>query len=128
MVIPNIIKGRFRWTIFAFLAAAALVSAMVVWQLYETTPARWCAVAMVSSTESATGCYSLLLRLLDIKDHAVMGLLGILGLVVLSLTVIALGVDIKAAGPGGTSIDIGAEDTKIKTADADVTIPTPPAG
>jgi uncharacterized membrane protein len=121
-------RGRYRWTVFAFLAAAVIVAGLVVWQLYETTPARWCAIAVAGSPESTTGCYQLLMRLLELKDHAVLSLLAILGLLVLSLTAIALGVGIKASGPGGTSIDIGAEQTKVTSDDTTVTLPTPPAG
>jgi hypothetical protein len=115
---------RFRWTVLAFVAAGILVSALVVWQLYETTPARWCAIALQGTNE---GCFTVLLKLLEIKDHAVIGLLAILGLTVLSLVAVALGVNIKAAGPGGTSVDIGADDTTITTPDASVTLPTPPS-
>jgi hypothetical protein len=119
-------KGRFRWTVLAFIFAWLLVSGLVVWQLYETTPARWCAVALQGSPEVTTGCYSVLLKLLDIKDHAVLYLMIILGITTMSLTVIALGVGIKASAPGGTSVDIGAENTQITTPDASVTVPTPP--
>lgn len=120
--------GRLRWVVLAFVMAGLLVSGLMVWQLYETTPARWCAVAMTGSPEITTGCYTLLMRLLDIKDHVVLGLMTILGLTVASLTAIALGLNIKVAGPAGTSVDIGVDDTKVTTPDTSVTFPTPPAG
>jgi hypothetical protein len=120
--------GRFRWTIAAFIIAGGLIASLVVWQLYETAPGRWCQIAKEASESNVSGCYSLLLKLLDIKDHAIIGLMGILAVTVLSVVVVALGVNIKAGGPGGVNLDVGANETTLNAGDTHVTIPTPPSG
>lgn len=122
-------NGRFRWVVISFMLAGLLTMGMLGWQLYETTPARWCSVAAVGSPEIATGCVNILLKLLDLKQTAVMGLLLIVGLTVISLAAVALRLNIKAtAGAGGFSADIGADKTVVSDGDNVVTIPTPPSG
>jgi len=118
--------ARFRWIIIAFLVAIASMSGLLAWQLYDTTPARWCAAALMGSPEVATACFGVLLRLLEVKDHAVLGLMAIVGLSVLSLAVVALGVRINAAGPGGLTANIGAEKTTVTDGESSIVVPTPP--
>jgi len=120
-------RGRYRWTIFAFALAGALLSALVTWQLYELTPARWCAVAMNGSPEVTSGCFATLLRLLEIKDHALMMLIATLALTIMSVVAVALGVRIKAEGPGGMNVDVSADNTTVSSGDSTLTLPTPPA-
>jgi hypothetical protein len=117
-------KGRFRWTVIAFALAGLLISALVVWQLYETAPRIWCEMAKEGHNDQ---CVQILLRLLDIKDHSLMGLLGILGLTVASLTAIALGLKISAGGPGDMHVDVGADRTTVDTPGGSVVVPTPPS-
>ncbi len=118
-------KGRFRWTIAAFLAAFTATTLMLAWQLYESTPARWCAIGAVTTkaSETSADCYTILLKLLDNKNTLTIGLLSIQGICVLSLAAIALGLKIQAAGPGGTSVDISA-DTAVVSAE---NVISPPA-
>jgi len=119
--------GRYRWTIFAFALAGLLNAALVAWQLYETTPARWCGVVINGSPEMTTGCFSLLLKLLELKDHALMMLISVLALTILSVVAVALNVRIKAEGPGGLNVDVGSDKTVVTAAESSVTVPTPPA-
>jgi hypothetical protein len=119
--------GRLRWFIVAFCLSGALMAGLLAWQLAETSPARWCVLAKQGSPEMATSCVTILMKLLEIKDHVVIGLLGIVGLSVLSLAVVALGVRLGVAGPGGLSANIGAETTTVRSGDSSVTVPTPPA-
>lgn len=121
--------GRVRWFVIAFIAAGFFMSSVLVWQLWDVTPARWCAIAQSGNNDIAAACLSILLKLLDLKNNVVIGLLAIVGLSVLSLAVVALGVRINAAGPGGLTANIGSDKTIISDADgvSSVEIPTPPA-
>lgn len=118
---------RFRWVIYAFMAAGIVMTAMLAWQLYDLTAARWCVLAKQGSPDLATGCVTMLVKLLDIKDHVMIGLLGIVGLTVLSLAAVALGVRLGFTGPGGLSANVGADKTTVTDGQATVTLPTPPA-
>lgn len=123
----SIFKSRYGWTIIAFVLAGLLVSGLVIWQLYETSPRIWCQIAEGDAEAVRGACLAILLKLLDLKDHAVIGLLTILGITVVSLVAVALGLKISAGGPGNTHVDIGADETRIESSGADVTIPTPPS-
>lgn len=116
---------NFRWTLVAFAAAGLLMAGLVVWQLKELSPSLYCAIAEHADN---AGCTSLLLKLLDNKDHALIGSLTILGITVLSIVVVALGVSIKATGPGGTGVDLGAPTppTVIEQGEKQIVIPSPP--
>ena len=119
---------RLNWTVLGFSLAGLLTMAMLAWQLFESTPARWCAIALAGSPETNSACAGILLKLLENKDHVNVGLLAIVGVSILALAAVALNVGIKVAGPGGVNVDIGAEDTKVTSDNTSVTIPTPPAG
>lgn len=118
---------RFRWVVYAFMAAGIVMTAMLAWQLYDLTAARWCVLAKTGSPELATGCVTMLVKLLDLKDHVLLGLLTIVGLSVLSLAAVALGVRLGFTGPGGLSANVGADKTTVTDGQATVTLPTPPA-
>ena len=118
--------GRYRWTLIAFALAGLLVAAFAGWQLAETTPARWCGLAQATSPEGTTACLTVLLKVLEIKDHAVILLLSTLALTVLSVVVVALGVKLTGEGPGGFRVDVSADETQIQANGGSVTIPTPP--
>lgn len=119
--------GRLRWFVFAFLAAIIIMTALLAWQLYETSPTRWCILAKSGSPEMASSCVSMLIKLLELKNNVVIGLLSIVGLSVLSLAAVALGVRLGLSGPAGLSANIGAEETVISNDSASVTVPTPSA-
>ncbi len=121
-------KSRYAWTIVAFILAGLFISGLLVWQLMETGPAVWCKIAETANDTRVTGCYGILLKLIDVKDHTIIGLLAILGITVISIVAVALGVKISAQGPGSTSVNIGRENTNISNGDIDVDIPTPPSG
>lgn len=99
------VPKKFRWVILAFIFAGLLVSGLLIWQLYETQPSMWCAVADVNEV-SAEGCFELLLGLINVKDHAIIGLLFILGVTVLSVVAVTLRVRLDLDGPGGTGANI----------------------
>jgi hypothetical protein len=124
-VIDTIKRGRVRWFVIAFVLAGFLMSAMLWWQLSETSPDKWCALAKQGSPELVGSCAAILLRLLDLKDHTIMGLMFILGLSFLSLAVVALGVRISAEAPTGLKTSIEADETVVTDGTSEVTIPTP---
>lgn len=99
---------EFRWVIVAFVFAGLLVAGLLIWQLWETRPSTWCEVAEVNDI-SATGCFNLLLGLIEIKDHAIIGLLFILGVTVLSVVAVTLRVRLDLKGPGGTGGNISGD-------------------
>lgn len=121
--------GRnFRWTIVAFVFAGALMAGLMIWQLSELSPDRYCKLAEVTGSENA--CLSVMLKLLTLKDHALIGTLATLGLTVLALAAVALGVRISATAPGGGGVDVGGNgppDTSITQGDKEIVIPSPPA-
>jgi hypothetical protein len=107
-VIKDILDAldKFRWVVLAFIAAGLLVAGLLIWQLLETTPGKWCAVAGINEI-SASGCFQLLLALVTIKDHAIIGLLVILGVTVISVVAVTLKLRIQAEGPGGAGLQVG---------------------
>ena len=100
---------KFRWVVLAFAAAGFLVAGLLIWQLSETSPGKWCAVAEVNDI-SATGCFQLLLALVQIKDHAIVGLLTILGVTVISVVAVTLKLHINVEGPGDVGLNVGPAD------------------
>lgn len=116
-----------RWTLIAFGLAGLFISGLVIWQLVELRPAYWCILAKAGSPDQASGCAGMMLKLLEIKDHAIVILLCTLALIVVSVLVVALGVKVEADGPGGFSVDIGADKTTISDGKSEATIPTPPS-
>lgn len=122
-----IVNGRLRWFIIAFVLAGAFMTGLLAWQLYETSPARWCVLAKQGSPDSTNACVAILVKLLELKDHVNTGLLIIVGISVLSLAAVALGVRLGLSGPGGLSANIGSENTTVSNGESTVVIPTPPA-
>ena len=114
------------WTLVAFAGTSLLTFGLIVWQLYDVTPVRWCVLAKAGDVPRGDGCIQILQKLLEAKQYIVMTLLGIHGLTTLSVVVVALGVKITADGPGGFSVDVGADKTVISAGSAEATIPTPP--
>lgn len=112
----------------AFILAALITVGLVVWQLVETTPRAWCQLAADANEARYSSCSSILIKLLDIKDHTIIGLLSILGIIILAIVVVALGVSVKGTGPGGIGVDIGSDKTRVTDGESVVDIPTPPSG
>ncbi|MBO9380233.1 hypothetical protein GG804_26055 [Sphingomonas histidinilytica] len=105
----------FRWTVWVILIGALAMGATLVWQLYGLTPARWCVVPinaakMAGARPIAEDCTTIVLRLLDLKDHAITGLLIVLGLSFVAMVVTLLGARINFNGPGGIGGSIGGRD------------------
>ena len=72
---------------FALLLGAPVLGGMLYWQLSTLDPARWCGTAFNVAKADGAGliagfqaCLSLQKDILNIKDHAILGLLTVLGL------------------------------------------------
>jgi hypothetical protein len=104
-----------------------MMSALLAWQLWDVTPARWCAIAQNGTPDLQTACVTVLLKLLELKNNVVIGLLTIVGLSVLSLAAVALGVRLGLTGPGGLTANIEAEQTTVSDGSSTVVVPTPPS-
>lgn len=110
----SILRSRYGWTIIVFLILTIFVGGLIVWQLLGNSAHDWCQLAEDSSDNVRGACLTLLLSLLNIKDHAIIGLLTILGIIVASVVAVALGVHISAGGPGNTSVNIGTENAEVR--------------
>lgn len=100
-------SSRFRWIVLAFIASGGLVAGLLIWQLLETSPNKWCSYVGEATPQ---GCFDVLLKLIDVKDTAIIGLLTILGLTVASVVAVTLRVKIDIQGPGGTGGNIQGDD------------------
>lgn len=102
-----------QWKQAAILGSGPMLTALFAWQLWTLDAKHWCSVA----TEEAFGadqqirkletCKEILLEILNLKDHALIGMLVILGGIIGMLTVSEFKTRLKASGPGGSSIEIG---------------------
>jgi len=119
-------ESNFRWTILAFALFAALVSGLVIWQLAETSPNHWCGLAKAASPEISAACVTLLEKLLEIKDHVIIGLMCILGIIVIGTVAVALGLKITGSAPGGLSVGVTPEKATADTSEGlHVEVPIP---
>lgn len=102
-----------QWKQAAILGAGPMLTAMVAWQLWTLDPKHWCKVATEDGFEAAQQiekletCKEMLLEILNLKDHALIGMMVILGGIIGMLTVSEFKTRLKASGPGGSSIEIG---------------------
>lgn len=120
--------SRSEWIMLLFIVAGVLISGLLIWQLLGINPTEYCRLAEITSPENVSACLAVLVKILEVKDHAVIGLLSILGFTVLSVVVVAMGVKLSGGGPGGVSVDIGADKTDVSVDGKTVaTIPTPPS-
>lgn len=119
--IPPKAGKNFRWTLVAFALAGLLMAGLAIWQLAQLSPRLYCAL------DGKADCTPILIALLNNKDHALTATFVILGLTVLSVVAVALGVNIKATGPGGTSVDLGGNKppTVISQGDKEIVVDPP---
>lgn len=117
----------FHWTVAAIIFGGFAMGLILVWQLWGLTPGRWCVVAinaakMTNMRPTAEDCTTIILRLLDLKDHAIVGLLGVIGLSFLVMVVTLFKAKISFSGPGGVGGSVGGGEMDITgTIDATVT-------
>jgi hypothetical protein len=102
----------FNWTVAAIIVGGLIMGALLFWQLHGLTPSRWCGVALgaaklAGEMHLVDGCRDIILRLLDLKDHAIIGLLGVVGLSFLVMVVMTFKARITFSGPGGVGGSVG---------------------
>lgn len=101
----------------AVLLGAPLVGGLLAWQLYTLHPKEWCRTAIDLAKldkgediiSGLQACVGLQARILEIKDHAVIGLMVVLGLGYIMLMARELGMKASLRGPGGSGAEIGAD-------------------
>jgi hypothetical protein len=93
---------------FALLTAAPLFGSILAWQLYGLEPERLCKTTFDLARIDGAGyltafkaCFALYEKGLDIKDHAIIGLLAILGLGYIMMLMRELRMQGEFTGPGG---------------------------
>lgn len=111
MRLPRITAESLRT--FALFAAAPLFGGLLAWQLYGLEPDKLCktsfAMAKVDGAgivEAFKACIGLMSKVLDIKDHALIGLLAILGLGYVMMLMRELRLQGSISGPGGTGMNL----------------------
>jgi hypothetical protein len=110
---------------FALFMGAPIFGGLLAWQLYGLEPERVCSIpgAFVDNKDLASilnafnACIGLYAKALDIKDHAVIGLLAILGLGYLMMMMRELRMQGEFTGPGGFGGKFKSEDAADKAAD-----------
>lgn len=109
------VRPKRDWQLYAIISAAPAIVALLVWQLGTLTPQEWCGVAVgASKAAHAIGgpalrpedCGSILLKLLDIKNTTIIGLLIALVVSYLLLVVDRIGAGLHIQGPNGLGLDI----------------------
>lgn len=118
----------FKWTIIAFGLFSLAILGIIIWQLDQTSPGRYCGLAQVTSPEGSNACVSLLLKILEVKGNVLYAMTAIIGVVIIALTVVAVGVGVKvSASTTGLNVDIDQVNTTVTdNAGSSVVVPTPP--
>lgn len=104
-----------RWQQYAIMAGAPVVAGLLGWQLQTLDPRRYCQTTFdFAKTENVTEvinalkvCTGLQQMILSIKDHAIIGLIVILGVGYLMLMARFLGMQAALEGPLGLKAKIG---------------------
>jgi hypothetical protein len=107
---------------FALFLGAPIFGGLLAWQLYGLEPERVCSIpsAFIDNKDLASilgafnACIGLYAKALDIKDHAVIGLLAILGLGYLMMMMRELRMQGEFTGPGGFGGKFKSEDAVDK--------------
>jgi len=120
MTLGKLGLGFWRNAFFYF--AALFVFGLIIWQLVTLEPpTKWCPV------DNLSVCYTALIRVLDIKDHALIGLLGVLGVIVVGSMVVSYRLNVNAGGGAeGFHVDIQQDHTTVQTPGGTVSVPTVP--
>jgi hypothetical protein len=117
---PTLQPGFWRQAFF-YMATAVLMG-MLIWQLgLLEPPDKWC------PAKSLSICYAGLIENLHIRDHAIIGLLAVQGIVVIGGMVVNYGLRVSAAGgTDGVHVDVAQDRTTITTPATTVSVPTTP--
>lgn len=98
---------------FALFAAAPIFAGLLAWQLYGLEPGKLCKTSFEMAKVDGAGqvdafksCIGLMSKVLDIKNHAVIGLLVVLGLGYIMMMMRELRLQGSITGPGGTGVNL----------------------
>ena len=109
----NSVLQTWQWKQAAILGSGPILALLLSWQLWTLEPGHWCAVATEDGflagdrLRKLEVCKEILLELLNLKDHAIIGMLAILGGIIGMLTVSEYKTRLKVDGPMGSSVEIG---------------------
>lgn len=116
----------------ALFLGAPIFGGLLAWQLYGLEPERVCKTSFDLARIDGAGllvafqsCIGLYAKALDIKDHAVIGLLTILGLGYLMMMMRELRMQGEFQGPGGIGGKFKSEDAPTVTTTTVVSPPEP---
>lgn len=113
--------GMWRSAFFYLIAMSTFL--VLSWQLWELEPpTKFCPVDNLSI------CWAAITTVLNIKDHAILGLLSILGMVIIGSMVATYNVNIHAQGgiAQGFNVEVHQDKTTVTTAAGTVNVPTVP--
>lgn len=116
----------------ALFLGAPIFGGLLAWQLYGLEPERVCKTSFDMAKVDGAGiltafqaCIGLYAKALDIKDHAVIGLLTILGLGYLMMMMRELRMQGEITGPAGIGGKFKSEDAPTVTTTTVVSPPEP---
>lgn len=112
----------------ALFLGAPIFGGLLAWQLYGLEPERVCKTSFDLAKIDGAGiltafqaCIGLYAKALDIKDHAIIGLLFILGIGYILMMMRELRMQGEATIPGGGGFKFGRDDGPIEKAVDEVT-------
>lgn len=111
------------WRSLFFYIMAFTTTGMLIWQLkLLEPPEKWCAEKRIDV------CYAGLIRNLDIRDHAIMGLIVVLAVVVIGSMVVTYKLAVSAGGGAdGFHVDVHQDKTTVTTpGGGSISVPTVP--
>lgn len=102
-----------HWAVWGLILGAPVIIAMLIWQLAPLNdPVRWCSVTIGIAKVAAQkplieDCTTIVLKLLELKDHAIVGLLLAVVIGYLVMVSMVLGAKVSWTLPGGAGGSIG---------------------
>lgn len=119
----------------ALFLGAPIFGGLFVWQLRELDPKRACDMGFIIASKSAevsflqafNGCLAIYAKIIDVRDHALLMLGGIVGLGYLMMMMRELRMQGEAQLPGGAGFKFRSEEPPTVTTTTTVA-PTPTSG
>lgn len=117
----------------ALFMGAPIFGGLLAWQLYGLEPERVCKTSFDMAKIDGAGilvafnaCIGLYAKAFDIKDHAIIGLLAILGLGYIMMMMRELRMQGEVKGPGGVGASFRSEDGAPPPTVTTTTVVNPP--
>jgi uncharacterized membrane protein YedE/YeeE len=114
----------------ALFMGAPIFGGLLIWQLRELDPKRACDMGFFIASKSAEltlkdaflGCLGIYAKIIDVRDHAILGVIGILGLGYMMMMMRELRMQGEATLPGGAGIKIRSDATDAADEVADAAV------